>query len=109
MRASSPATSGGIETHAQTGERLVHMRRGRMLRSARECQYDYRRGDEWRPDKGRYCVSDIGAVACFFLYINCLGGDVTLGPYGVYPEWPGTSFYERGFLLSTELHRTVQS
>ena len=91
------------------GERLRHMRRERTLWSAQERQYDYRCGGEWRPDKGRYGTSDIGAVACFLLYINCLGRDVPLGPYVVYLEWPGTSFYGRGFLLSTELHRTVQS
>ena len=100
--------------HAQMGgETPAHVQREdapvSVGKPARECQYDFRHREEWRPDKGRYCTSDIGAVACFLLYINCLGGDVPLGPYGVYSEWPGTSFYGRGFLLSTELHRTVQS
>ena len=70
MRASSPATSGGIVTHAQTGgETPAHAQREDALVSAgkpaRERQYDARHGGEWRPDKGRYCTSDIGAVACF--------------------------------------------
>ncbi len=100
-RASSPATSRGITTHAQMGGETPAAAQREdapvsMGKPARERQYDFRHGDERRPDRGRYCTSDIGAVACFLLYINCLGGDVPLGPYGVYPEWPGTRFLWEG-------------
>ena len=113
-RASSPATSCGIATHAQTGgETPVHAQREDAPVSAgkleRECQYNIRHGEEWRPDKGCYCTSDIGAVACFLLYINCLGGVVPLSLTGSIESGSELAFYGRGFLLSTELYRTVQS
>ena len=64
-RSSSPATSRGIPTHAQrVGETPEHAQREDAPVSAgnpaRERQYDFRHGEEWRPDK---CYS---AVACFF-------------------------------------------
>ncbi len=70
VRASSPATSRGIPMHAQTGrETPVHALREDAPviagKPARVRQYDFRHGEERRPDKGRYCTSDIGAVACF--------------------------------------------
>ena len=91
--ASSPATSCGIATHAQTGgETPAHGQREDAPVSAgkpaRDRQYDYRRGGEWRPDKGLYCTSDIGAVACFSststawagTYLWGLTGSIQSGP-----------------------------
>ncbi len=74
---------GETPAHAQREDAPVS-----VGKPARERQYDYKRGGEWRPDKGHYCTCDIGAVACFSststawvgTYLWGLTGSIWSGP-----------------------------